>query len=118
MRASVIRRHPSPLRYPGGKQKVANYIKLLWLRNGFDGFEYVEPYAGGASVALTLLYEGYASRIHINDLNRGVYAFWHAVLNETDRLVERVRNVRLSMAEWRRQQAVQRSASPDPFDLA
>lgn len=93
-------------------------MKLLWLRNGFDGFEYVEPYAGGASVALTLLYEGYASRVHINDLNRGVHAFWDAVLHDTDRLVARIRGVRLSMSEWRRQREVQRSSSPDQIDLA
>lgn len=114
----TLRRFPSPLRYPGGKQKVANYMKLLWLRNGFSGFEYVEPYAGGASVALSLLFEGYAARIHINDLNRGVHAFWDAVLNDTDRLIARIRAARLNMAAWRRQRAVQEVTDPEPLDLA
>lgn len=118
MTTTLVRRYPSPLRYPGGKQKVANYMKLLWLRNGFDGYEYVEPYAGGSSVALTLLFEGYASRIHINDLNRGVHAFWHAVLHDTDRLVARIRKARLTMPEWRRQQAVQVNPNAEPLDLA
>jgi len=58
-------RYPSPLRYPGGKGKVANYIKMVLLKNKLVGSEYVEPYAGGASVALSLLFEDYVSHVHI-----------------------------------------------------
>jgi DNA adenine methylase len=73
VRSGAIHRYVSPLRYPGGKAKVANYLKLLILENNLLGMRYVEPYAGGASVALTLLFEDYVSAITINDLNRGVH---------------------------------------------
>lgn len=118
MADSVQFRFLSPLRYPGGKGKVANYIKLLFLRNGLVGHTYLEPYAGGASVALALLFEEYASRIHINDINRSVHAFWDAVLNDTDNLCARIRMVRVDMEEWGRQRAVQEDADATTLDLA
>jgi hypothetical protein len=49
--------YPSPLRYPGGKTKLANFLKLVMLDNDLVGAEYVEPYSGGAGVALSLLFE-------------------------------------------------------------
>lgn len=110
--------HPSPLRYPGGKGKIANFVKLVFLENELLGGEYVEPYAGGASVALSLLYEDYASHVHINDINRSVHAFWSAVLNDTDALCARITRTQLSVREWRRQRAVQAADAPDPIDLA
>ena len=118
MAGSLPHNFVSPLRYPGGKQKLANFIKLLFLHNDLVGHHYVEPYAGGASVALALLFEEYASHIHINDLNRSVYAFWWAVLNDTEKLCSRIQAAKLSIREWKRQKAVQEADDPDPLDLA
>lgn len=103
--------HPSPLRYPGGKRKVANYIKLLFESNDLLDGHYVEPYAGGASVALSLLYGEYASHIHINDIDPTIYAFWHSVLHDTDSLCCLVRNASLTVDEWHRQREVLVDAS-------
>jgi DNA adenine methylase len=69
--------------------------------------EYVEPYAGGASVALGLLYDEYVRRIFINDIDKSVYAFWYSVLNETESLCRLVRDTPLTMEEWRRQREIQ-----------
>jgi DNA adenine methylase len=118
MRACNLDHFPSPLRYPGGKGKVANYLKLLFLSNGMVGHQYAEPYAGGASVALSLLFEEYASHIHINDLNPSVHSFWNAVLNSTDELCKRVTEARLTMEEWHRQKGIQQVPDADPIDLA
>jgi len=100
----------SPLRYPGGKRKLSNYIKLVLRQNGLFGAQYVEPYAGGAAVALALLFDGYASHIHINDLSRSVYAFWYAVLYETESLCTRIRSTAVTIDEWYRQRAIQERA--------
>ena len=108
----------SPLRYPGGKGKVTNYVKLLMLRNDLIGYAYSEVYAGGASVALALLFEEYASHIHVNDINRSVHAFWDAVLNQSDLLCRLIQDTAVTMDEWHRQRAVQLSETPDPLDLA
>jgi DNA adenine methylase len=108
----------SPLRYPGGKRKLANFMSLLYRTNGLLDGEYAEVYAGGAAVALTLLYGEYASRVHINDLDRGVHAFWLAARDSTDDLARLVTNAKLDLAEWERQRAVQFAQEPDPLDLA
>ena len=100
-------RFRSPLRYPGGKGKLANYIKLVFEGNNLLDGHYVEPYAGGASVAFSLLFEEYASHIHINDLNAPVYAFWHSVLNDSETLCCLIDSTSVTMKEWKRQKAIQ-----------
>lgn len=118
MAVAVHELFPSPLRYPGGKRKLSGYIKLLMLENGLVGSDYVEPYAGGASVALSLLYEDYASHIHINDLNRSVSTFWSGVLTNADELCGQVEDTPVTVDEWHRQRAVQDEANPSDADLA
>ena len=96
----------SPLRYPGGKNKLSAFIAKICLDNNVTG-HYVEPYSGGASVALFLLIEGYVDKITINDYDRSIYAFWHSVLNNTQRLCEKIENAELTISEWRKQKEVQ-----------
>ena len=108
----------TPLRYPGGKRRLAPAVIRLLEENNLHDVHYVEPYAGGAAVALTVLLAEYAAEIHINDLSRPIYAFWHAVLNDTAELCQRIKAVRVSMAEWRRQRVVyERRDTADLFDL-
>lgn len=103
-------RHLTPLRYPGGKARLAPFVKALLRLNRLGDAHYVEPFAGGASVALALLLGEYVTHIHVNDLDRSIYAFCHSVLNETEALCRRIRNATLTVAEWRRQQEVQQCA--------
>lgn len=74
--------------------------------SGLKNIEYAEPYAGGAAVALALLFNEYAATVYINDLSRPVYAFWYSVLNETTDLCQRVDGTPITMREWHRQRAV------------
>jgi len=99
-------RHYSPLRYPGGKNKLSAFIAKICIDNNISG-HYVEPYSGGASVALFLLIEGYVSKITINDKDRSIYAFWHSVLNKTNEFCRMIENVELNVEEWKRQREVQ-----------
>lgn len=98
----------SPLRYPGGKLKVVDYIKRVFEMNDLCDGHYIEPYAGGASVALALLQSEYAHTIHINDIDRSIYAFWHSVLHETDDLCRLITDTPVNMTEWERQKEVQK----------
>lgn len=98
----------SPLRYPGGKNKLAAFIARICSDNNIHG-HYVEPYSGGASVALFLLLEGFVDHITINDMDRSLYAFWYAVLNHADELVDLIRDTPITVDEWRRQQQVQKN---------
>lgn len=79
--------HFSPLRYPGGKGKLARFVAEVIRSNGLSDGLYVEPYAGGAALAWELLLTGVVRRVAINDLNSAVYAFWRCVLDRTDEIV-------------------------------
>ena len=96
----------SPLRYPGGKRRLIPVITQLLEENNLKDIQYVEPYAGGAAVALALLLREYASVVHINDLSRDVYAFWHTVLHNTSYLCKRIEEVPITMREWHRQREI------------
>lgn len=67
----------------------------------------MEPYAGGAGIAINLLLLQYASTIHLNDIDKSIYAFWHSVLNSTDELCKLIRDTRVNMTQWRKQKAIQ-----------
>ena len=91
----------SPLRYPGGKNKLAKFVALVCQKNSING-HYVEPYAGGASVALYLLINGYVKEITINDFDRAIYAFWHSVLNDTERFCRKIRDTEITVENWKK----------------
>lgn len=90
----------SPLRYPGGKRRLVPMVKDLIEANNLTNVEYVEPFAGGAAIAWALLDEEYATSVRINDLDRGVYAFWTQALNNTDEICEWIASVDVSMKKW------------------
>jgi DNA adenine methylase len=110
--------HLSPLRYPGGKRKLANFVRLMYRVNDLMDGDYAEVYAGGASVALSLLYGQYAARVHINDLDPALFAFWSAARDRTEELCARILAVEVSVEEWRHQRAVIAAVDPDTLDLA
>jgi len=98
--------HLSPLRYPGGKNKISKFIASICKGNNIDG-HYVEPYAGGASVSLYLLFNGYVKKITINDYDRAIYAFWYSVLNDTERFCRKIKNTSVNLENWRKQKKIQ-----------
>jgi DNA adenine methylase len=107
----------TPLRYPGGKRRLLGAMRVLFESNGLRDLNYVEPYAGGAGLALALLFEEHASTIHLNDLSRPVYGFWRAVLSENDRLCERISRTKVTISQWYRQRATIRNKRASLFDL-
>jgi DNA adenine methylase len=108
----------TPLRYPGGKGRLSQFIIDLIEMNELGEVHYVEPYAGGAGIAITLLYLEYASHVHLNDLDPSVFSFWSAVLQETEALCKLVADTPLTMDEWYRQRDIQRASDPDRLKLA
>lgn len=99
--ASII----SPLRYPGGKNKTYQYIKHLVEINNIS--TYIEPFAGGAAVALRLLINGDVNRIMINDYDKSIYAFWHSVVFHSEELIRRIWETEICMDEWFYQKEIQ-----------
>ena len=105
----------SPLRYPGGKNRLAPFVKSVIKENDLLGVNYIEPYAGGAAVALNLLFEEYVSKIVINDLDRSIYAFWHSAVHSTDRFCEKINNTKIDVSNWVKARRIQ--SNKDKEDL-
>lgn len=108
----------SPLRYPGGKGKLAPYVATLLEMNGLEGSHYAEPFAGGAAVALDLLFSERVKHIHINDLDWSVFCFWKAVTDYTDEFINRVETTPVNVETWMRARDIKREAKDrDPIEV-
>ena len=94
---------------------MAGVFKRIIEENALLDGTYVEPFVGGGSVALSLLLNDYVSRIVINDKDRSIYAFWHSVLNDAERLCRAIADTAVNMDVWRRQKAVQ-AEKLDPYE--
>jgi len=98
--------HFTPLRYPGGKGKLAAYIKSIIKENKMMDGEYVEPYAGGAGIALELLFHEYVSRVHINDMSKPIHAFWKSILDHTETMTKLIRDTPMTVKAWDKQKKI------------
>lgn len=98
----------SPLRYPGGKVKLYPFMEQLIRQNTVDPPIYVEPFAGGAGLALELLFNGNVERIMINDLDPAIYSFWYSITNEETfyLFINRVNEVDININEWKIQKDI------------
>jgi DNA adenine methylase len=96
------RRVLSPLRYPGGKRRLVPYIAALLRENDIEPDLFVEPFAGGASVALELADLGLVKKIALADLDPWLAAFWQTVFEDCDWLCSRVDTIDLDLPTWDR----------------
>lgn len=86
--ASVAKR--SPFRYPGGKTWLVPYVRA-WLASKSKSELFVEPFAGGGIVGLTVGFEELASSVVMVELDEDVAAVWRTVFGEHARwLAERI----------------------------
>ena len=107
----------TPLRYPGGKTQLTPLVLDVLRYNGLFYGEYAEPFAGGAGIACSLLLDGYVSRVHINDLDPAIHAFWWSVVHKPERLCQLISRTSVTVAEWRKQKAVQDESDGDLLEL-
>ena len=98
-------KYVSPLRYPGGKTKlspmITELIEQVW--GGTVPPVFIEPFAGGAGLGLKLLTQGVIFRLHLNDLDQGVYAFWKSCIQDTDNLCDQIVHASVTVEEWHKQ---------------
>ncbi|MCM0019244.1 MAG: DNA adenine methylase [Tagaea sp.] len=107
----------SPLRYPGGKACLLGLVSRILRSNKLDRGHYAEPYAGGCGLALALLYNGFVSDIHINDVDPAIWSFWDSVLDHTEDFVKKMEATPITLREWRRQRKILRDNEADPLTL-
>lgn len=99
-------RGQSPLRYPGGKACLTDFITDLAQQNELVGGSYMELYAGGAGAALNLLYDGVFNEIYINDYDYNIYSFWNSVLNRTEDFIRLIEATPVTIEEWENQRTL------------
>lgn len=90
----------TPLRYPGGKATLINYIEKFLKINNIKVRSVMEPYAGSASMSIGLLKDNLVSEASINDADQMVYSFWRMVLNDNEEFIEMVKSVEVNIDTW------------------
>ena len=108
----------SPLRYPGGKSRLSEFIKLIIENIGMTNCTYIEPFAGGAGVALSLLVDNCVNDIVINDYDKAIYSFWRAIKTDSEELIEKIINTPVTMDEWYKQKEIYTQTHVYSVDLA
>ncbi|MGM0896711.1 MAG: DNA adenine methylase [Bacillota bacterium] len=101
----------SPLRYPGGKNKIYEFVKHLISDSKTS--TYIEPYCGGAAIALKLLINKDVDKIIINDFDRSIYALWYSILNYPQELASLVEDASFSINEWEKQKKIQENKAAE-----
>lgn len=96
----------SPLRYPGGKTKIAPLVNAIMEKAEIKNGIYIEPFAGGGGVALALLLNNQVSRIVINDMDISIYAFWYSILNHTEEFIQLIKDTKVTVEEWYKQKEI------------
>lgn len=90
----------SPFRYPGGKGFLTSYLAKRIEGIAAPVAQYAEPFCGGAGAAINMLKDGAAAIVHLNDADICVYSAWRALAFETDRFLERLATVQVTLQEW------------------
>jgi DNA adenine methylase len=98
--------HFSPLRYPGGKTFLFSLFERMMNENKMSNVTYVEPFAGGAGAALTLLLLEKVDKIVINDLDKAIYSFWKSAIFDSERFIKKIHSTPITIKEWRKQKAI------------
>lgn len=96
----------SPLRYPGGKRVLTDFLSQVIKINNMSDPVYAEPYAGGAGAALALLFSEKVSHIVLNDKDRCIFALWKAMLNQTTQFLDLLESTPITIDEWRLQREI------------
>lgn len=109
-------RYRTPLRYPGGKQRLAPFVVEILERNDAIGWNYVEPYAGGAGVAMELLLARRVRHVYLNDSSPHIYAFWTSLLSNPNAFCDRILRASLTLDAWKRHREVVRNPSEHHLD--
>lgn len=92
----------NPLRYPGGKHYLTDYVAALIECSNLTGCTLCEPYAGSAAVSLDMLARGLVDRVVLIEKDPLLYSFWRAVAECPDELCKRIGQLDVSLDTWNR----------------
>lgn len=88
-------------RYPGGKNKLKKQIVATIQKHLHKDTEYREPFFGGGSIGLSLLFsDSFTNDIWINDKDKGVADLWTSVMQTPSELKKEVMNFTPSVSNF------------------
>lgn len=96
----------SPLRYPGGKSQLASFVANLIDVNNIKNCTYIEPFSGGAGIAIELLLTNKIKKVVLNDYDKSIYSIWYSILNHTDKLISLIENTPITIDTWHEQKNI------------
>lgn len=106
----------TPLRYPGGKRKLAPLLHNLISLSEKEIEMFVEPFVGGGSIAISFLERHPKTCVALADADPLVAAFWSVTFSsEASLLAERIANTKPTIALWRK---IKSSSPKNELDLA
>lgn len=86
-------RHISPFRYPGGKTWFVPYVRKWISSIKYKPAIFIEPFAGGASVALTVAAENLADKVVISEIDEYITDVWNTIISDDfNWLIKRIQN--------------------------
>lgn len=102
MGAAANRRYLSPLRYPGGKARMAPFLGDMFAEQVsiLDVEVWIEPFAGGAGASLALLQADAVGEAWLTEKNPAIAALWRTILTENAHLAARVESTIPDMGLW------------------
>jgi DNA adenine methylase len=95
--------HRSPFRYPGGKTWLVPEVRRWLASLPARPRVFCEPFCGGATVGLSVLFDGLTDRLTLVELDEDVAAVWQTILNgQADDLIDRIARFQVSHESVRR----------------
>lgn len=96
----------SPLRYPGGKTQLADFLINTIEINTIDNITYCEPFAGGFGAGLELLANNIVDKVIINDYDISIYSIWYAIINDLEKFIDLIESTPVTIEEWKYQKEI------------
>lgn len=94
--ASVPQR--SPFRYPGGKTWLVPRVRKWLASLDWKPAVFVEPFAGGGIISLTVAFESRADKVVMVELDKDVAAVWQTILGDDNEwLAKRIEGFDISL---------------------
>ena len=90
----------NPLRYPGAKRSLVNYVDNLIHANNLQGCRFYEPYAGSAVVGLELLKKNTIDHLVLCEKDPLIASLWECIFNKTDELCAMIQDTPITIETW------------------
>jgi DNA adenine methylase len=107
----------NPLRYPGAKRSLLQYVEDLLYANNLQGCSFFEPYAGSAAIGIGLLQRGMIKSLALCEKDLLLYAFWECVFRKTNALCERINETPITIETWKKLLPYRNAEKPNKKEI-